>query len=469
MSSDISQLVPPHNIEAEMTVLGSILTDQALIHEIIGVIQPEDFYSAMHERIFSSMLILANSLSPIDAITLAEKAHHLKPEEQANEFAYYAKLLDIVPSADNIRHYAAIVKEKSALRAILRAASGMTRLAYLGEDNVERTFSEAEALWKKACDQKCRVRGALNLAEAIKENYYRVTDLAYGQAVSAVQKTPWRAVNEYLGGFCPGNLIVWAGAPKAGKSGAVLTLADYVAATYGTVMYCSMELTLAEMVMRYVALYSGVSVKRQLEGNLSEKELMDMSDVQGQVAERSMSFYGRESCKSLPLIRSELRDLKRKEHVVAMVIDGVNFLSEVDASSSSDRSSKNDRMDRVYRDILSLGSENQVVSHVVTHINREGQKNGHPKMSDIRDGGNPEGHAHAVIMPYRENALSNVEADREEGQFVIAATRTGSAGVLDMSFKLGRGLWLGRDDKRPWFEIKSTNNAHNGLKEASGF
>lgn len=471
MSSDQRQQIPPQNLEAEMAVLGSIFCDRNMLDEIGDLIRPEDFYSAIHERLFASMLALAKAEQPIDAITMAEKAHDLPPERRGEEFAYYAKLMDIVPSAESVKHYARIVREKSDLRAIIAAAAEMTKIAYQGEEDPERAFTSADNHWKAACDRKGRSKGPIDLSAALRRNYDRISDIVDGVAVNNVQKTPWAEFNSYVGGFSPGNMIVWAAAAKAGKSGAVLTLADYASAHYGAVMYVSLEVPTDEMVMRYISLYSTVSVKRQLEGNLRSDELLRVADAQGTISNRTMRFYGKEQCRSLADIRAEMRDLRRKEYVAAVVIDGLNFIREADPSGPRDRSTKNDRMDALYRDILNFASENKVVVHVVTHINRESQKgSGHPKASDIRDGGNPEGHAHAVIMPYRPNAISNIEAEREEGDFVIAAIRIGSAGVVPMSFKLGRGLWLDKNQLRPWFETQGVeNDKKDDLVEALGW
>jgi replicative DNA helicase len=458
MSASQSQMIPPQNLEAEMAVLGSVLVDQCMLDEILDFLLPEDFYARHHGDLFAAMLALKKDNQPIDLISMVERLHRLPSDNRQIEYAFLTKLMDTTPTAASIVYYATLVREKASLRGILKASNAMSAIAYRGEEDVEKAFAEADAAWRRACERKSRTRGALNFPNALKANYERITDIAFGVTATLVQQTPWRGLNLQIGGFFPGNLVVWAGAAKSGKSGAVLFLSDFVSEQYGPVMYCSIELTLEEMVMRYVALYSAVSVKRQLEGNLSEYDLSAISDAQEKIRARKVFFFGREECGSVAGIRTEIRSLVREHAISAIVVDGINFLKEVDSQGARDHSTTNERLNAVYKEFLRIAGEYKVVFHAVTHINRAGtQKNGPPSAEDIRDGGNPEGHAHAIIMPYRPLAGSDSLVEREQGDFVVAATRVGERGSVPMSFKGATGCWLDRDDLRPWFETSFAN------------
>lgn len=439
---------PPHSLEAEMAVLGAILVDREMFDVAAGIVRVTDFYAPFHERIFQTMCALREKEKPVDKITLAE---YLRTENKLDTIGgvpYLNMIMDTVPTAASVEYYAKIVREKSALRALIHAGTIITKLGYEGEDDAQAAMAEAELVVPRSLGMINALASGTTIVQALANNYVNVSDRAYGEKKVRAQFTPWKGVNDMIGGFFPGEMIVWAAGPKMGKTAALTMLMDHASANYGKTVMFTLEMSIDAITQRLTALYSGVSSRKQRLGEVTDTDIELLMDAQTQLSRRNIVLFDL-SCSRLTEMRRQLADIARKDQVSTVIIDHVNFMADVDASAG-DRSSKHERLDGVYRGLLRVAKEFGCVMHVVNHVNRQGMR-GRPSLMDIRDGGNPEGHAHAVIIPYRPNPVGTAE-EREEGEFIIAAAREGDAGSVPMRFIGHRGMWLEQGENRPWFE-----------------
>jgi replicative DNA helicase len=439
--------IPPSNLEAEMAVLGSVLVERDSYEIAAEFLEPIDFYAKIHEMIFATMRDLFEAGSPVDKIAIAEAMRTRGELDKVGGLPYLSSLMDAVPTAASVKHYAEIVREKSDLRALIHAGGRITALGFDGEVDVNRARDEAADALRLALDRNVETVG-VSLGAAARQRIRAATDLAYGIAPDDTQKTPWPSLNGLVGGFRPGELVIWAGGAKAGKSAAVATLMDFVAAKYGGVAFFAFEMGTEAMAERMLALHSGVSVRAQRNGELNDDDLERLADAGRVLESRPIALFGAASSR-LSDMRREMRALSKRTHLAAIAVDYVGFTRDVDPERG-DRSTKHERLDRVYRELLRIAKEFRVVVHVVQHVNRDGMQ-GRPSIANIRDGGNPEGHAHAVILPYRPNPTGTAK-ERTEGEFIVAAVREGDAGILPMRFVGHRGMWLDDGVDRPWFE-----------------
>ena len=442
--------IPPNNLEAEMAVLGSVLVDRASLNVVDGLVRANDFYALVHETIFAEMLELARAGKPIDKITLAERLRDRGHLELVGGVPYLNSLMDTVPTAASASYYATIVREKAQLRALIHVGGEIARLGFDGEIDADRAVSDAATALRNATDRAGASTGGISLVSALRTRYESLTKLAYGVAVDDSQKTPWAGVNALVGGFRPGELVVWPSAPKMGKSAALTMLADFIAAHYGAVAMFALEMGVDASTMRLLALYSGISARAQRAGELNDADLERIAESQAAIASRPITLFDL-SCSRLADMRRELHALSKAAPIAAVIVDHVNFLTDVDGVRG-DRTTKHERLDRVYRELLRIAKEFGCVMHAVQHVSREGMR-GQPTLADIRDGGNPEGHAHAVIFPYRPKPMGSAQ-ERSEGEFIVAAAREGDPGVVPMRFIGYRGMWLDRDESRPGFEAR---------------
>jgi len=451
--------IPPASLEAEMAVLGSALIDRDALECVMDLLVPADFYALIHEIIFDAIVKLYHAERPVDKLLLAEQLRIDGHLEKIGGVPSLNALMDVVPTAASVAYYAGLVREKSMLRDLVRAGTAIAGFGYDGEDDVDDAVARAESAFTRAIDRGLQRAGGVSLGDAMWRNYQRLVERASGMSVSEEILTPWKGLNDLIGPMLPGEMVIWPAQPKTGKSALLFMLADYIAAHYGQVALVSLEMLETAVAMRYGALYGGVSARRQ-RGNppLDEVQLrrvLAAADIQ---AARPIQLYDLQSVSRLSDLRRELRLLAKRGRIRALCIDGVNFLGDIDAERG-DRSNKNDRLDFVYRSLLKFAKEFGLVVHAVQHVNRAsmGQP---PQLKDIRDGGNPEGHAHAIVAPFRPTPDGTIE-ERKEGKFVVLGAREGESGVVeDLEYIGYRSMWVERG-RAPWFEAQpaSTTDA----------
>jgi len=442
----------PTAIEAEAQFIGSAIVDRRAVDELAGIVLPEDCYSHPHQLVWREILRLHRESKPTDRVSVATALRDVGKLEAVGGIEYLRQLEYDAATAASAPYFAGLVVEKSRLRALIDAGHRIARAGLDGESDVDAAISEAESALRAAIDRRGSAQLGRTMRQALERNAQIVADARRGDGPLAMM-TPWSDLNAMIGGFWPGQLAIWAGSPKAGKSALVTCLSDYIASKYGTVVYFALEMGEQPMVRRYLAMRSGVSARKQ-----QRVEYAEDSDEADRIAEarawlelEPIVFVERRGI-SLAEIRREMQRLAASEWPpVAMVVDHVGFLRDVDAKAG-ERTSKHERMDFVYRELLRIAQDYDVVVHAVQHVNREGMK-GKPSLADIRDGGNPEGHAHAVIFAYREFPTGDAE-QRKAASLIVAATREGDAGEIEhMQFTGHRGLWTGADDYgRAWFE-----------------
>lgn len=451
----IADRVPPQNLTAEQAVLGSVLVDRSMLDVVAGIVRPSDFYAHIHETIFSAMLHLAELQAPIDKISLGERLRTAGTLEKVGGIAYLSVLMDTVPTAASAEYFATIVREKAMLRETIAAGTRITQLGYEGEEDPIAAVSEAESVIRAVANRGV-AQSAGETVAAVSSRLFRALDAKLsGDSVDVAQRTPWEAVNLMTGGFFPSEMVAWAGAPGTGKTVAVLMVADFTAAHYGAVAHFSLEMTKDASVRRYLAMYSGVTARRQrLAEDLRLEDMDRLGRAMSTLASRPIFLFGRETSR-LAEIKRAIQAIKKRQHLAAVVVDHAGFIADVDARGS-DKTSKHERLDNVYRALLRMADEEQFVLHIVQHLSRAGAE-GRPSLHHLRDGGNLEGHTSIAILLYRPHP----DGDRDQqklGEFIIAKARDGEPGSVKMHFEGARNLWLCDHPSCgcklvPWFQL----------------
>jgi replicative DNA helicase len=437
----VADRVPPQNLDAEMALLGAILADREIMPAVVLLVSPSDFYAHVHEAIFNAMVTLFQRGEVIDCITVCEMLQRRNQLENVGGMSYIMSLLDSVQTVQSAQYLARIIREKAIARGLIRVGPQIMQIGYECEEDVRAGAAQAESLLRAVTERSVRNDVGYDAAAATR----RVWDDLQAEKKDG-QLTPWRTLNKMIGAFSPGELIIWPGAAKAGKTGLGMCLADFIAATYGPVDYYALEMGEKSIARRFLAMYSGISARRIRFGHLSGSDWDRLGDAMQITIQRPIRYYNRP--KSVSDIRALLA--RSKTPPVAIVIDHIGFLDEI--MRSGGRESKNDRLESVYAALLDVAAEFQVVIHGIQHVNREGMV-GKPTIRDIRGGGNPEGFAHAVIFPYRPHPTGTREAQRE-AVLIVGAIRDGEAGEVDMEYVGHRHLWAQRDDPFAWWEAR---------------
>jgi len=442
--------VPPHAIDAEMAVLGSVLVDRSTWPVVADILKPGDFYAHRHETVFAAMGRLFDSDRPVDKVTLVDELRAAGQVERIGGIPYLSQLMETVPTAASAAFYARVVREKALLRGLIHAGGKIAALGYDAEDDVLGALEKADSYVREVSGRRVERIPPRSVAE-LNERIFRKIGERFEGVGETSQLTPWPTLNENTGGFCPGESVLWAGDAKAGKSGVVLCLADFVAAHYGTVAVFTNEMPPEDLVRRHNALYSGVSARRIRLGDLRGKDWEKLADAFEQTGGRPIVFFGFE-VESLADIRREANRLKdEREDLAAIVIDHCGNISDADRDYG--RTTKNERLSRVYKTLPRIAAETGTVVHGVQHINRAGAK-GRPTKHDVRDGGNAEGHFNTIVLVHRPKPDGTAD-EREQGDFIVAACRDGVEGPVPARYIGARNLWLEANQTQPWFEIEA--------------
>jgi replicative DNA helicase len=442
--------VPPHNIEAEMALLGSVLIDRTIVPIVAQHLDGPVFYAHIHETLWQTILRLYDADQPIDKISVAEELRRRDALERIGGLPYLNLLMDSVQTAASAEYYAKIVREKAILRELIAAGRKIIELAYDGEEDVVAAVDAAEQLVRDAGGGVAAADVGITASEAAFRIWKEFDAAAAGPKTSGM-RTPWKAINAITGGFFPGEMCIWPAAAKMGKSSALNTLAHYTAEEEGLVLYFALEMGWRNTIRRLIATVGNIEARLIRKGELNRFETDRFGEGMEAIASLRLRCFNRR--KSVADIRRIARRLHHDEPVKAIIVDHVGFLSDVTRRPRG--VSMNEALNLAYIELLELAEELGCVVHAVAHINREGMKRGEPRLEDIRDGGNPEGHAHVIIAPYRPDPIN----DPTSGKFIILANREGGTGAIDMSFEGKRNLWreIRTDENgqrvRPlWFE-----------------
>ena len=423
----------PYALEAEAALIGSAIISPDCIPDILAHVEAQDFFSMPNELVFRTIIDIDEKGEIPNKITLVTYLRSRGYLERIGGIQALNAYVEVVVTPASVAYWAKLVAEKALLRRMISCGSTLERIARESEECPASAMEQAvEALM--AVDTQSKYVEHLEPVKRLNLAVDRARDTDKPQVVS----TPWPQLNLAIGGCYPGQLFVWAGAPKAGKSAASLCLADHIARHHGTVVYFAIEMGESEITERQLSMYSGVSVIRQRATDISQRELLDLELAAERGANLPLEVVDRK-CRSIAGMRRILRRIARNGPIKSIIVDHVGKMAEVMNDTGKDN--KVQRLDRAYNSLIDLGTEFSCAVHAIQHVNRKGQEAGNrPSLIDIRDGGNPEGHANAVIFVHRPDPMG-LDMQAHVGEFIIAASRNGDAGVINMRFNGLKGEW----------------------------
>lgn len=428
---------PPQNLEIEAALLGSLIQLPEAIDDIADRLRPEDFHSSMYGSVFEVLLGMHESSVAIDRLSIVEYLRRKGQLDSVGGPRAISTLLEAVPSSASIEYYVVVLRDLAAYRRIIVAGNDIMSSAYQASNGAEDAISDA----LRRIDEAAR---DMDYSEHLgrKDALAKAYSVVFEDNERLCIKSPYDGLNDRIGGCYPGELYVWAGIPKAGKTNFEIGYATHTAKTYGITAVFAIEMGQNGINERRFAMESGVTVKQQRSGCLSEDQSEAMALAFAELSTQPLEVYDR-SIRSIPSIRRALHRLRREGPVRSIWIDHVGMLEEV--TTESRHSTKADRLERVYNALIKLGSEFECPVNVIQHVNREGQKSARPTMSDIRDGGNPEGLAAGIFIINREDPM-NQDGRAHLGEIIIANSRNGETDIIPMEYKGARGLW---SERRP--------------------
>lgn len=428
MEETLIKRVLPHSVEAEQSVIGSMIMDRDAIMTASEVITSEDFYQSQYGVLFDAMLELYNEGKPVDLVTLQERLREkdVPPEISSLEFA--KDLLDAVPTSANVRHYATIVQEKSMLRKLIKVNEEIANTCYLAKERTEDILEETE---KKIFDLlqyrstgdfvpiKQVVLNALDKIEKASKNKGTVTGIPTG-FIDLDYKTS---------GFQPSDLILIAARPSMGKTAFVLNVAQNMAFKEGkTVAIFSLEMSKEQLVNRLFSLESKVDSQALRTGNLTDEDWAKLIEGAAVVGKSNLIIDDTPGI-SIAELRSKCRKFKLEHNLGIIIIDYLQLMSGGKRSES-----RQQEISEISRSLKAVARELNVPVVALSQLSRavEQRPDHRPMLSDLRESGAIEQDADVVMFLYRDDYYNKDTDKKNIAEVIIAKQRNGPIGTVEL-------------------------------------
>ncbi|MBU2575529.1 replicative DNA helicase [Patescibacteria group bacterium] len=434
--------LPPQNIEAEQSVLGSLLIDQDAIIKIGDILIPEDFYKDAHKLIFHAMVDLFNKREPIDLLSLTNHLQEKKQLEIVGSRAYLMDLTNSVPSAANVVHYAQIVRKKSTLRNLLYASHEITQLGYEESDDVDALLDQAEQKLFGISQRSMR-QNFISIKSILNETFERIEKLHQGDGKLRGLATGFFDLDDKLSGLQNSDLVIIAARPSVGKTSLALDLARNIAINEKkSVGIFSLEMSKEQLVDRLLCTQAGVELWRMRTGKLSQAEGHDdfqrIGHAMGELAEANI-FIDDVANINIMEIRTKARRLHQEHGVDCIIVDYLQLMEG--------RSNKGDNrvqeVAEITRALKSIARELNIPVVALSQLSRaveQQQGPAIPRLSHLRESGTIEQDADVVLFIYRKSADRKyqinelTQEERNLAEIHIAKHRNGPTGVIKLFF-----------------------------------
>lgn len=419
--------VPPHNEEAEQSVLGAILLDKDAIGVVSGILKPSDFYNDTNGIVYDAMLALYEERKPIDVLTLTASLKKKKTHEKL-DVSYISDLVNSVPTAANVEQYSILIKEAATRRALIRTGTDLVEMGF-AEEELKTVLDKAETnIFSISQGQISRT--FVPIKESLAASFDRIDEIHRKGAGLRGIKTGFLDVDNMLSGMQESNLIILAARPGTGKTAFAVNIAQYIGVNekYPVGVF-SLEMSQEELVDRLLVAQADVDAWRLKTGRLTESDFDKLSSAMGQLAEAQIYIDDTPGI-SLSEMRTKARRLQLEHGIKLLIVD---YLQLVDPGRRYDN--RVQEVSIISQSLKNLARELKVPVMAVSQLSRavEHRTEKRPQLADLRESGSIEQDADVVMFLYR--------ADDEFGtatipiKLLVAKHRNGPTGEVDLLFR----------------------------------
>ncbi|ONY29592.1 replicative DNA helicase [Burkholderia cenocepacia] len=428
--------VPPHSVEAEQSVLGGLLLDNAAWDRIADFLSQGDFYRYDHRIIYEHIGRLIASTRPADVVTVYEALTTSGKADDVGGLAYLNALAQNTPSAANIRRYAEIVRDRAVLRRLVSVADEISADAFNPQGKeVRQLLDEAESKVFSIAEEGARGnQGFLEIGPLLTQVVERIDTLYHTANPSDVTGTPTGFVDldRMTSGMHGGELIIVAGRPSMGKTAFSMNIGEYVAVEYGLpVAVFSMEMPGTQLVMRMLGSIGRLDQHRMRTGRLTDEDWPKLTHAVQKMSEAQL-FIDETGGLSPMELRSRARRLARQCGKLGLII--VDYLQLMSGSSQGENRAT--EISEISRSLKSLAKELDVPVIALSQLNRglEQRPNKRPVMSDLRESGAIEQDADVILFIYRDEVYNPDSPDKGTAEIIIGKQRNGPIGPVRLTF-----------------------------------
>ena len=425
--------IPPHDIEAEQAVIGSMLTDKDAIMSAVETIKPEDFYREDNKIIYEAILNLFNRAEPVDIITLKTELQSMKQLEVVGGLEYIAQLPDKVPTTANVEQYIKIVEEKSALRALIKTANDLISLGYDQTQDVEDILDTAE---RKIFDviQNRNQKGYSSIKDILVDSFTQLEQLYNQKQHITGVPTGFADLDFITAGLHKSDLVIVAARPAMGKSAFALNIATNAAVRNNTpVAIFSLEMSKEQMTNRILCSEAMVDSNKVRTGKVEDDDWQKLAEASGNLSQAQI-FIDDTPGISVMEIRAKCRKMKLEKNIGMVVIDYIQLVQ----GSNRKGGSREQEISELSRSLKILAKEINVPVIALSQLSRsvEQRPDHRPMLSDLRESGAIEQDADIVMFLYRDDYYNPDTEKKNIAEVILAKHRAGSTGTVEL-------LWLG--------------------------
>ncbi|MGP1617864.1 replicative DNA helicase [Peptostreptococcus stomatis] len=428
---------PPHNLESEQCVIGSIIVEEQTLVPVAEILDREDFYIDAHKVIYDSMIELGNERKPIDMITLTNMLKEKGYLDQVGGVTYLTSITNMIPTTSNVKVYAEIVKKNSTLRKLIKASNDIISMGYEASDSLDDILNVAEKkIFDISQDRMSQdfkpISEVLTSVTAMIEEVY-----SKGSDITGLD-TGFIDLNKKLGGFHKSDLILIAARPGMGKTAFALNLvANAAIRSKSSVAVFSLEMSKEQLVQRLLSSQSNVALNNISKGKIADDEWKKLTDAMT-VLSSSKIFIDDTPGIKVSEIRSKCRKLKMEKGLDMIMID---YLQLMEADGRADN--RQQEVSKISRSLKILAKEMNCPVIALSQLSRntESGKDHMPKLSDLRDSGAIEQDADIVMFIYRDEYYTKMETKKKDlAEIIIAKNRHGEISNIEL-------VWIGKIQK----------------------
>jgi replicative DNA helicase len=430
-ASPAYERVPPHNVEAEESVLGSMLLSKDAIAEVLELLREDDFYRPAHRTVYRSVLELYSHGDAVDAVTVAEDLRRNGALADIGGAPFLHTLVASVPTAANAGYYARIVKEAGVLRRLIDVGTQIVQLGFETPQDTERAVDIAESLVYQVAQGRVTedyhslrdvLTGTLEAIERLHEDHREITGIPTG----------FPALDRLTSGLQPSNLIIVAARPAVGKSTLGLDVARHASVRAGvpTVVF-SLEMSRTELVQRLMCAECTVDMQRLRTGRMEESDWTRLTRSLGKLADAPL-YIDDSPGTTMMEIRAKCRRLKQRHGLGLVVVDYLQLMQP-----SKRFENRQQEVSVISRSLKLLAKELAVPVIAISQLSRqtEARSDRRPMLSDLRESGALEQDSDVVLFIYRDELYDPESPRKGEADLILAKHRNGPTDTVTVTFQ----------------------------------
>ena len=430
MEEALMRRVLPHSVEAEQSVIGSMLMDKEAIVVASEIVRAEDFYQSQYSIMFESMVELFNEGQPVDLVTLQNRLKEKAVPPEISSLDFVGELIASVPTSANVKYYAEIVYEKSILRKLIKVNEDIANTCYIGKEKLDDIMADTE---KKIFDllQNRMTSDYVPIKQVVLSVIEKIEQASKSKSTVTGIATGFTDLDYRTSGMQPSDLILLAARPSMGKTAFVLDLAQNMAIknSYTTAIF-SLEMSKEQLVNRLLSMESRVDSQILRTGSLSDSDWDQVVESSGVIAKSKLIIDDTPGI-SITELRSKCRKYKLEHDLKVVIIDYLQLMS---GSGSRSGDNRQQEISEISRSLKALARELEVPVIALSQLSRacETRQDHRPMLSDLRESGAIEQDADVVMFLYRDDYYNKDSEAKNVAEVIIAKQRNGPIGTVEL-------------------------------------